>query len=508
MPKSYKEPRAVLALPPGTDCDLLTQALEFAGIEAYRALDPEMAPGMATRIDTLLVILEASSLSKTLERLGTIRAKEASREVLLAVLVDPEDLAASQDLQQAGANAVESLPLTLAKALRLIWKMSRKSTMVERPAGTSEEEAPQAILRQQLERHQGRHKVHIGAAPGVGKTYAMLKEAHDLRARGVDVVVGVVETHGRSETAQLIEGLELVPYQHIDYKGTVLREMDLEGILRRRPAIALIDELAHTNVPGSLNTKRYEDVQILRVAGISVHSTLNIQHIESLNHVVERLTGVKVRETVPDTVLEEADELVLVDISPEALQERLSAGKIYAPEKIAQSLGNFFTTHNLNVLRELVLRELADKVDERLEAVRSDIGKAKQPTGIQERILVCLTPTLASQRLLRRGARLADRLGAELLVVSVETEPLPANEEKALQQNISLAETLEASVTRLQSPSVAPAIARFAQEHLVTAIVLGESRRSRLLSLFGPSLLDALLHATQNIDVIIVATQE
>ncbi|MBO9539257.1 universal stress protein [bacterium] len=361
---------------------------------------------------------------------------------------------------------------------------------------------------QRAAKRRGHLKLYVGAAPGVGKTYAMLREAHERAARGEDVVVGYVETHGRHETAVLLEGLELVPRLHLTYKGATLTEMDLDGVLARRPGLVLVDELAHTNAPGSLNAKRYEDVQLIRLAGIPVISTLNIQHIESLNDIIERITGIKVHETVPDSVLEDADELVLVDISPEALQERLRAGKIYAEDKVAQSLGNFFTTHNLTALREMVLREVADKVDERLEAVRADIGKAKEVAGIQERVLLCLTPTVQAQRLIRRGARLADRLNAELSVLFVEDRKPTEDEERILAQNFSLAETLEAESARIQAPDVGEAIARFATEHQITLILLGESRRSRFGALFKPPILDTILHATHDIDVVIVASQE
>lgn len=510
--KSFKEPRAVLAMNEGPDADAMSGALLNLGIETYRAAQTSWAASMAARADTLMLVYDAALLPRDqlLSDLRAIRARPESREVLLVVLLPPEAAGDAEAYTAAGANLTEQTPLTPAKATRILLRLLRQARFADEEAAKDSQPAatPLAALVQRSARRRGRHKIYVGAAPGVGKTYAMLREAHDRRARGEDVAVGVVETHGRHETAQLVEGLELVPRLHLDYKGATLTEMDLDGVLARRPGLVLVDELAHTNVPGSLSAKRYEDVQVIRLAGIPVISTLNIQHIESLNDIVERITGIKVRETVPDSVLEDADELVLVDISPEALQERLQAGKIYARDKVTQSLGHFFTTHNLTALREMVLREVADKVDERLEAVRADIGKAEVPTGIQERVLICLTPTLQAQRLIRRGSRLADRLNAELSVIFVEQRPQTAEEEKILAQNFALAETLEAETTRIRGLDVGQAIARYATEHQITLILLGESRRSRLAALVRPPILDTILHATNDIDVVTVASQE
>lgn len=505
--KHFREPRAVLAMPEGPAFDTLSRVLGGFGIEAYRATELGLAPAMAQRIDTLLEVIDAAGLEprQLLAFLTAIRSHPRSRAVLLIILLPPDASLSEQELLEAGATLVQRPPLTPAVAYGMLARLLRQP---KGPEVAGDEPDPTEVLRQRILRRRGHHKIYFGAAPGVGKTYAMLREAQDRARRGEDLVVGVVETHGRSETAQQLEGLEQVPLRELDYKGAHLTEMDLEGVLARKPATVLVDELAHTNVPGSLNPKRYEDVQVIRMAGIQVVSTVNVQHIESLNSLIERITGVKVRETVPDSVLEEADEMVLVDLSPEALQERLRGGKIYASEKITQALSNFFTTHNLTALRELVLRELADKVDERLEEVRAEIGKAEEPTGIQEHILVCLTPSPNAQRLVRRGARLAHRLGAELTVLHVETEPLSPSEQKALDQNFNLAETLEARVARMRAPEVGAGIARFATEHHVTVIVLGESRRSRLAAMFRPALLDTILHQTRNLDVILVATHD
>ncbi|HEY9898394.1 MAG TPA: universal stress protein [Pantanalinema sp.] len=510
--KSFKEPRAVLAMNEGPDADAVSGALLNLGIEAYRAAQIPWAVSMAARADTLVMVYDATVVPREqlLADLRAIRERPESRDVLLVVLLPLEAAAQAETYSAAGANLVEQTPLTPAKATRILLRLLRQARFADEEAAkdASIASTPMAALLQRATRRRGRHKIYVGAAPGVGKTYAMLREAHDRKGRGEDVVIGLVETHGRHETAQLVEGLEMVPRLHLSYKGTTLTEMDLDGILARRPGLVLVDELAHTNVPGSLNAKRYEDVQVIRLAGLPVISTLNIQHIESLNDIVERITGIKVRETVPDSVLEDADELVLVDISPEALQERLQAGQIYAQDKVTQSLGNFFTTHNLTALREMVLREVADKVDVRLEAVRADIGKAEEPIGIQERVLICLTPTVQAQRLVRRGARLADRLNAELSVLFVEDHRPTQEEEKILAQNFSLAETLEAETARIRGLDVGQAIARYAAEHQITLILLGESRRSRVTALFRSPILDAILHATSDIDVVTVASQE
>ncbi|HBN08949.1 MAG TPA: hypothetical protein DD435_09965, partial [Cyanobacteria bacterium UBA8530] len=438
------------------------------------------------------------------EALRAIRGQPDGFQILVAVLTEESD---SEKLYEAGANVIEKLSISPASCYRLLNRLARRYKTAEgQPSLPPEGVSPQQILKRLITSHQGNHKIYLGAAPGVGKTYAMLIEAHELVRRGEDLVVGLVETHGRHETALLLEGLEIVPLERIEYKGTVLTEMDLDAVIAREPSIVLVDELAHTNVPGSLNAKRYEDALVLRSAGISVISTVNVQHLESLNTVVERITGVKVRETVPDLVIEEADEVILVDISPEALQQRLKEGKIYSPEKIAQSLGNFFTIHNLTALRELVLRELADRVDERLEATMSDIGGT--PVGIQDKILVCVTPTPFGQRLIRRGARLADRLSAELIVLYVDFLPLSETEEKELGKNLALAETIEAKVVRLKGFNAALEISRFASEKGITMVLLGESHRSRFFSLFNKPMLNAILDETKDIDVVIVATNE
>ena len=258
----------------------------------------------------------------------------------------------------------------------------------------------------------GKHKVFIGMAPGVGKTYKMLEEGHQLKQDGTDVVIGVLETHGRKETAAKAEGLEVLPRQQIapaNQQSSALTEMDTEAILERHPQLVLVDELAHTNMPGSLREKRYQDVEILLEAGLDVYSTVNIQHLESLNDLVARLTGIVVRERIPDRILDDADEVVVVDVTPATLEERLRDGKIYAPAKIEQSLQNFFQRRNLVALRELALREVADYIE--ADNVRQAV------CSVHERVLVCLSTEPNSMQLLRRGARVSDALNARLFAM-------------------------------------------------------------------------------------------
>lgn len=494
--KPLAAPRAVLYFP--HDPEGLTSAgaaLARLGIEGYPADRWAALPERALRQDTLLIVAEVgvAEAPEALAALRAIRANEGSRGVLVA-LVAHEALAPS--FLDEGAGVVQPAPLTPAGACTMLLRLARRGQ--EAPKGS-----PAAVLSGRVEQALARFKIYLGAAPGVGKTFAMLGEAHARLARGEDVLVGLVEAHGRQETLERLEGLPVLPRRTIAYKGAELREMDLDGLLARRPGLALVDELAHTNMPGSLNKKRYEDVNVLRLAGIPVVSTLNIQHVESLNNLVERLTGVKVRETVPDWVLQGADEVVLVDLPPEELQARLQAGKIYAPEKIGPSLSGFFTTYNLTALRELVLRELADRVDERLEAVRATLGKP-EGAGIQDRLLVCVTPTPEGQRLVRRGARLADRLNGKLLVAHVEARPLAEAERAALEATFELAESLDAEIVKLRHPDPAEALARYALAGQITIMVLGETRLPRWKLIFGKTIFQELLDRTSAIDIVTV----
>src|SRR6195256_5662845 len=267
----------------------------------------------------------------------------------------------------------------------------------------------------------GKLRIYLGAAPGVGKTYAMLNEGWRAHTRGKDVVVGYVETYDRPNTRAQIRDLEVFPRAELEYRGQVFEEMDLDGLLKRRPEVALVDELAHTNVPGSRNTKRWEDVEEFLEAGIHVVSTVNIQHLESLNDVVERITGIVQRETVPDEVVRRADQIELVDMAPEALRRRMAHGNIYAPEKIDSALANYFRTGNLAALRELALLWMADQVDEALESYRERHG-IKEPWETRERVVVAITGAPATEALIRRAARIAQRAHGELLGVHVTTQ--------------------------------------------------------------------------------------
>jgi two-component system sensor histidine kinase KdpD len=360
------------------------------------------------------------------------------------------------------------------------------------------------LIRQQ---QRGRLKVYLGFGPGVGKTYEMLQEAQRLKRQGVDVVIGIVETHGRPETAAQIGDLEVIPRRRIEYHGVTLEEMDLDAVLARRPTIALVDELAHTNAPGSRNTKRYQDVEELLKAGINVISTLNIQHLESLYDMIERATGVKVKERVPDYVLGMADQIVNVDLSAEDLRERLESGKIYPPERIERAMANFFTTENLTRLREMALGEIAHLLDRRR---RSQAG-GETETG-SERVMVCLSSLSPNPAgLLRRGARLADRLSAPWYAVYIQTpkenlERIDAATQRQIANAQELAHKLGGHPMTFKGPDVVSTIASFVKEYAITHIVLGRSNQPWYRRWFGQSVLDRLLRTVPRVDVIVVDT--
>jgi two-component system sensor histidine kinase KdpD len=357
----------------------------------------------------------------------------------------------------------------------------------------------------------GKHKIFIGMAPGVGKTYRMLEEGHQLKAEGVDVVVGLLETHGREETAQKAIGLEILPRQEIEFSGIKLTEMDTQAIIDRRPQFALIDELAHTNVPGSKREKRYQDVEEVLAAGIDVYSTVNIQHLESLNDLVARITGVVVRERVPDRLLEEADEVVVVDVTPETLEERLKEGKIYATEKIEQSLNNFFQRRNLIALRELALREVADNIEEEIIAEEAKYNTNLAPyCSVHERVLVCISTYPNSLQLLRRGARIAGYMNAPLLTVFVSDSERFLTKEESLHVETceKLCQEFGGTFLRVNNANIPQAIAQVAQTYRITQIVIGESGRSRwqlfLRGSFTQQLMRLIRH--KHIDLHIIAT--
>jgi two-component system sensor histidine kinase KdpD len=356
----------------------------------------------------------------------------------------------------------------------------------------------------------GRLKLYIGFAAGVGKTYRMLEEAHALRKRGVDVVLGFVETHGRPETEALLEGLEAVPRRKIEYHGVTVEEMDLEGVLARRPAIAVVDELAHTNVPGSKNRKRYQDVIELLDAGINVIGAFNVQHLESLNDFVSRAAGVAVRETIPDSFLKKADQVVNLDLAVEDLLDRLRAGKIYPPEKVASALEHFFTDDNLATLRELSLREVAESV-ERRDAAEKKLAEPMRFRRSPARVMACMSSYSANaQLLLRRASRLAGRLNSDWFAVYVETpaeapDQIDAEAQRHLHANIELARELGAEVVKLQARDPVPALIDFARSHAVGYIVIGRSHQPWWKQVLGRSVPLRLARDAAGFDVHIVA---
>lgn len=358
-----------------------------------------------------------------------------------------------------------------------------------------------ALIRQQ---QRGRLKVYLGFAPGVGKTYEMLQEAHRLKKQGVDVVIGVVETHGRAETAALVEGLEQVPRRKIEYRKIVLEEMDVAAILARRPTVVLVDELAHTNAPGGVHDKRYEDVDELLRAGVNVLSTMNIQHLESLYDTVERFTGARQKERVPDFVLQQADQVVNVDLPAEDLQERMRTGKIYPSERAATALDHFFTGGNLEQLRELALEHLAHLLDRR----RRERQTGGEPSG-SERVMACISSLSPNApKLMRHGARLADRLGAPWYAVYVQTpgerdERVDSATLRRVTDTLTLARQLNGVPMKFTGRDVVAAIAAFASEYGITHIVLGRTRRPWYRVWFGQSLLDRLVRAVPAATIIV-----
>ena len=356
----------------------------------------------------------------------------------------------------------------------------------------------------------GHFRIYLGAAAGVGKTFAMLSEGARRRERGTDVVIGFVETHRRPRTEEMIEGFEAVPRIRIEYRGATFEEMDLDAVLARHPKVALIDELAHTNVPGSgRHEKRWEDVLEILGAGIDVVTTVNIQHLESIADTVEQITGVSVRERVPDWVVRKADQIELVDASPEALRRRMLHGNIYPAEKVPQALTHFFQTDNLTALRELALRFLADEVDDallrRLASDRSDVV-----WETAERILVAVTAAAGTDALLRRAARIAARVKGDLMVVHVATgEGRPGDGER-LDQLRRLSIDLGASWDEVHHDDPAQALADFAREHQITQIVIGSTLRTRWQRWTAGSVIAKVLQAAgeSGIDVHVIARRD
>ncbi len=364
-----------------------------------------------------------------------------------------------------------------------------------------------ALLARIKEEDRARLRIYVGAAPGVGKTYEMLQEAHAPRARGVDVVVGFVETYGRRDTEAQLKDLEVIPRHKIEYRSVTMEEMDVDAILRRAPKVCVVDELAHTNVPGSRHPKRYQDVLEILDAGIHVMTAVNIQHLETLNDAVARATGVRVRETVPDTFLDRADEVINVDVTVEELRNRLREGKIYRPEKVEQALTNFFRKGNLSTLRELALRAVADEVSEKAASYR--VREGLEPALIPERVMVCMSSNALAPRVVRTGARIAGRLGARWYAVYVETpreKPgrINPHDADALKENIRLAESLGATVVRVKAENPSEGLIAFAQREGVTHVIFGQSARSRWELLWRGSTLDRFLGAVPDAAVQVV----
>jgi two-component system sensor histidine kinase KdpD len=358
----------------------------------------------------------------------------------------------------------------------------------------------------------GRLKVFIGMAAGVGKTYRMLLEGHAEQEAGHDVVIGLLETHGREETARVAEGLELVPRRRVRYRDTVVEEMDLPSILRRRPEICLIDELAHTNVPGTEHAKRFEDIEAVLDAGIDVLSSLNVQHLESLNDHITELSGVRVRETIPDAILGHADEVVLVDLTPEALLDRLRAGKVYPSERIDAALNNFFKIENLSALREVALRQVAEEVGAKrltteLVGSREESLAADAPQAVGERLLALVEPYPGAQRLVRRAWRSAQRLGAglDLLWVRTPGKQLSDDQQRSLAALRQLASVLGARMIEEESDDLTAAVVELATRRGTTYILIGGSRPARGLARLRTPLPQRLMQRLPGVDVRIVA---
>jgi len=357
------------------------------------------------------------------------------------------------------------------------------------------------------EKERGIFKLFLGYAPGVGKTYNMLSEAIRRASRGEDVVVGVVESHGRKVTADLATKLERIPPRKLEYKGTVFEEMDVDAILARKPAVALVDELAHTNIEGSKHRKRYEDVIELLDAKIDVLSTMNVQHVESVGPTVQQITGVQVRETVPDWVMQRVDEIVLADLTPQALQKRMQRGDIYPVDRAQRALAHFFRPGNLIALRELALRQVTNVVDRSLDAFLEK-DEAQQAHTVRERIGVCVSSNPAAQYLIARGSRMAQAMGGELYVfyVDVGRDTRP-EDQKTLAENIRFAENLGAHLVRTSGGSVADGVAQLVREHHITQVIFGRSARTGWQRYLYLSAIQRFLRDSPSVDVHIV-TQE
>ena len=359
----------------------------------------------------------------------------------------------------------------------------------------------------------GKLKIFLGYAAGVGKTYQMLDAGQELRRKGLDVVIGYFEPHGRADTIARTQGLEVVPRRKLEYRGAIFEEMDTGAILRRRPAVCIVDELAHTNVPGAERLKRWEDVQVLLDAGIGVLTSLNIQHLESLNDQIWQMTGVRVRETLPDWVVDQADEIVVVDVTPRALRHRLERGVIYSREKAEKALESFFTDQNLNALRELAIRHAAHEIEEKLSAeapaaASAEAAPASVP-GRKESILICIDEKPSTAMLIRRGRRVADYLRADCLAVYVSPDPslgnLSQEQREAVEKHLGFARNLRIKTEVVAAHDVAEGIVRFARDHHVTQIFMGRSQAKGWYRRLRGSTLQRVVRLARDIEITIVA---
>jgi two-component system sensor histidine kinase KdpD len=384
--------------------------------------------------------------------------------------------------------------------------MDRPVTGDERP---SAEEMLERVRRQAGTGARGRLRVYLGMAPGVGKTFAMLSEGRRRRQRGTDVVVGLVETYGRPMTVEAIGDLEVVPRKRIPYKGVTLEEMDTEAVIRRKPAVALVDELAHTNAPGSKHEKRWQDVHELLDAGITVISTVNVQHIESLADIVESITGVAVRERIPDSVLDTADEIEIVDLTPHALRQRIRHGNVYPPERAEAALRQFFREGNLNALRELALRKVSTAVEVELEEyMRQHHVEEVWPAG--ERVLVAVNDDPRSKHLIRRGWREAQRAKSQLLVVFVEPRDWAVASPELrtrVEDNLRFAEDLGAEIVRVAAKELVPALVQVARDVNAASLIVGHRNRGLFRRVLGGSVAERLLPLSEEIDLRIVSLE-
>jgi two-component system sensor histidine kinase KdpD len=379
--------------------------------------------------------------------------------------------------------------------------------MVKEPARPDPNDILAHIQASEQQKARGKLKIFLGYAAGVGKTYAMLEAAHQRQAEGVDVIVGYVETHGRAETEAMLAGLEQIPPHAVEYRQVVLKEMDVDAILARRPQLVLVDELAHANAPGSIHPKRYQDIQHLLSSGIDVYTTLNIQHLESVSDVVNQVTGVQVRERIPDSVIDASTEIELIDLPPDELLQRLRDGKVYIPPQAQRALQKFFRTGNLTALRELTMRRAAQRVDDQVRAymqTRSIPG----PWSVNERLLVCVSYSPFSERLVRAARRLADELGAEWQAVYIETpgyNRLSPEEKGQLGRTLQLVEELGGKSLTLLGDSVAAEVLDYARRHNFTKLIVGRPLRSRWTELLRRSIVDEILHRSGDIDLYVVS---